>query len=79
MLYTDGLTEARRGQELYGQQRLVATLATLEECPPESLVERLSEEAQAFGGSLKDDMQILAFRLRGPLRQCAGANCDAES
>jgi sigma-B regulation protein RsbU (phosphoserine phosphatase) len=68
VLYTDGLTEARRGQELYGQQRLVATLAALEGCPPATLVEKLSEEAVEFGGSLKDDMQILAFRLCGPLR-----------
>jgi PAS domain S-box-containing protein len=67
VLYTDGVTEARRDGELYGERRLLATVAAVERCHPRTIAEKLSEDAIAFGGSLKDDMQILAFRLCGPL------------
>ncbi len=68
VLYTDGVTEARRDGELYGEKRLLAALAACDGCHPRMLAEKLSEDATAFGGRLTDDMQILAFRLRGPLR-----------
>ncbi len=65
VLYTDGVTEARHDGELYGEKRLLASLAAAEGCHPQTLAERLSEDATAFGGTLTDDMQILAFRLCG--------------
>ena len=68
VLYTDGVTEAKRDGELYGEARLAALVATLDGCHPKTLAEKLGEDATAFGGTLKDDMQILAFRLGGPLR-----------
>jgi PAS domain S-box-containing protein len=67
VLYTDGVTEARCDGELYGEKRLLTAVAALERRHPQTIAEKLSEDAIAFGGSLKDDMQILAFRLCGPL------------
>jgi sigma-B regulation protein RsbU (phosphoserine phosphatase) len=67
VLYTDGVTEARHDGELYGEKRLLAALAAADGCHPRTLAEKLSEDATAFGGTLSDDMQILAFRLCGPL------------
>ena len=68
VLYTDGVTEAKHDGELYGEARLAALVATLDGCHPKTVAEKLGEDATAFGGTLKDDMQILAFRLGGPLR-----------
>ena len=65
VLYTDGVTEARRDGELYGEKRLLAAVAACDGCHPRMLAERLSQDATAFGGTLTDDMQILAFRLSG--------------
>ena len=68
VLYTDGVTEARRDGELYGEARLAVAVAAFDGCHPKTLAKKLSEDATAYGGTLKDDMQILAFRLGDPLR-----------
>ena len=60
LLYTDGLIEARRGDEFFGESGLRALLAgertTVEELPQVILDEVLSFS----GGSLRDDVAILA-------------------
>ena len=60
---TDGLLEARREAELFGQERATelvaahaATLSTQE------LVERAYAEAEAFADELRDDVAIIALR-----------------
>jgi serine phosphatase RsbU (regulator of sigma subunit)/PAS domain-containing protein len=65
VLYTDGVTEARRGAEFFGQDRLVDTVAELSGSHPRVVADRVGEAAMQFAGTLKDDLQILAFRLRG--------------
>jgi GAF domain-containing protein len=63
-LYTDGLTEARRGATLYGEERLFALLSRLGGLAPRVVVRRAVEEATRFaGGKLSDDLAVLALQL----------------
>ncbi len=60
---TDGLVEARRGAELFGQDRvsaLVAAHAAL--LGPQALVEHAYAAAEAFADALTDDVAIIALR-----------------
>ena len=60
---TDGLVEARRAGELFGQARvsaLVAAHAPL--LAPQALVELAYAEARAFADELTDDIAIIALR-----------------
>ena len=60
-LYTDGLTEARRGSELFGEERLFELLARQRGGDPEETVHAVFDEVLAFaGGVLADDLAILA-------------------
>jgi serine phosphatase RsbU (regulator of sigma subunit) len=62
-LYTDGLTEARRGRELFGEERLFGLLGDLRSRRPADLVREVVDEVNRFtGGELSDDMAILAFQ-----------------
>ena len=67
VLYTDGVTEARRGGEFFGEQRLLDATRPLHGVPAQQIAERLRDEASAFAGRLRDDLQILTVRIRGPL------------
>lgn len=62
-LYTDGLTEARRAGELYGEKRLVDFLGGLEERTVSELVGDVIEEVMAYtNGELSDDLALLAVQ-----------------
>jgi sigma-B regulation protein RsbU (phosphoserine phosphatase) len=62
-LYTDGLTEARRNGELYGEERLFVLLATTERRTSSEVVGALLADVTTFAGNrLKDDLAILAIR-----------------
>ena len=61
--YTDGITEARRGKELFGDERLLAALAGGSRDPQE-LVDRLLAAAMEFaGGDLTDDAAVIGVAL----------------
>ena len=62
---TDGLTEARRGGELFGQDR-VSELVTehAAELDPQELVELAYAQALAWTPQLGDDVAIIALRPR---------------
>lgn len=65
VLYTDGLTEARGAESLYGEARL---LEALRGCPARSSAEQVVEhiffDALDFAdGHLSDDLALLAIRL----------------
>jgi PAS domain S-box-containing protein len=63
LLYTDGVTEARRDGELFGEQRL-ADLVLQAEGPVEQLPQRVLEAVLAFSaGRLKDDVAVLGLAL----------------
>jgi serine phosphatase RsbU (regulator of sigma subunit) len=62
-LYTDGLTEARRGDELFGEERLFERLAELRDTTPVEMVRFVINEVLSFtGGRLNDDLAVLALR-----------------
>ncbi len=64
LLYTDGVTESRRGDDFYGIERLASTLAGLGGAVPEVVVERVLASVTEFaGGFLNDDIALLALRL----------------
>jgi PAS domain S-box-containing protein len=63
VLYTDGLTEARAGTELFGESRVIETLNALRGLALEFVPVSLVQAALDFGdGKLRDDVAILAVR-----------------
>jgi serine phosphatase RsbU (regulator of sigma subunit) len=62
VLYTDGLLEARRDGELYGEQRLDAALAANARLPAQELADALLADCRAFGGELGDDCAIVVLK-----------------
>ena len=68
LLYTDGLTEARRrgdgsGTELFGQQRVADLLAGMQGQASTDVVNRVRDEVRAFSaGALADDLCLVALR-----------------
>jgi serine phosphatase RsbU (regulator of sigma subunit) len=60
---TDGLLEARRGMELFGQERVTAIVAAdAGTLGTQALVERAYAEAEAFADAMTDDIAIIALR-----------------
>jgi serine phosphatase RsbU (regulator of sigma subunit) len=62
VLFTDGLLEARRDGELYGEERLDASLARHASLPAEELAKALVEDCRAFGGDLADDCAVVVLK-----------------
>jgi PAS domain S-box-containing protein len=63
LLYTDGVTEARKDVELFGESRLMAALDDRHAMEVEELPHALLDTVLAFtGGRLQDDVAILAVR-----------------
>ena len=63
-LYTDGVTEATdNNTELYGEQRLLDFVNSLEKTEPESLCKLIKEDVDKFVGTAPqfDDITMLAF------------------
>ncbi len=60
---TDGLLEARRGLELFGQERITALVAAnAATLSSQELVELAYAEAESFADGLTDDVAIIALR-----------------
>ena len=60
VLYTDGVVEARRGAELYGEERLDRLLAEGRELSAQALAEEILADCRAFaGGELGDDCAVV--------------------
>lgn len=63
LLYTDGVTEARSGEELYGEQRLFELLARQRGGDTRALVAALVSDVMMFSDQvLRDDVAILAVK-----------------
>ena len=63
VLFSDGASEARRGDAEFGDRALDATLATLAGCPAEAVVDRLGGAVMDFADDgLDDDLTLVAVR-----------------
>jgi serine phosphatase RsbU (regulator of sigma subunit) len=63
VLYTDGVIEARRNGELYGDDRLDALLAERRDLSAAGLASAVAEDAREFaGGDLSDDLAVVVIR-----------------
>jgi serine phosphatase RsbU (regulator of sigma subunit) len=63
LLYTDGLAEARAGEQLFGEDRVANTLRRDPGVPPDVLCKSLLEAAREFATEpMSDDVAILAIR-----------------
>ena len=61
--YTDGLVEARRDGEFYGEARIAESLQAVRDAGPQAIAEYLRDEALTFsGGKLGDDMAVLILK-----------------
>jgi PAS domain S-box-containing protein len=63
VLYTDGVTEARRDGEMFGEQRLLETVGGLRGRSAQEVAEGVRDAAVAFSDSLRDDLQLIVLRL----------------
>jgi serine phosphatase RsbU (regulator of sigma subunit) len=64
VLYTDGVVEARRNGELYGEERLDAFLDAHAHLSPQELAEAVVADCRRFsGGDLADDCAVVVLRL----------------
>ncbi|CAN5561280.1 hypothetical protein BH18ACT16_BH18ACT16_04650 [soil metagenome] len=69
VVFTDGLIEARRGDELFGAQRVAASIERhAAGASSEELVQRVYEEARSFG-EVTDDTVVLVLRRLSALRR----------
>ena len=64
LLYTDGVTEARRNGEQFGQTRVAHSVQALKGRPPSEVVAAVTNEVREFAGSgLADDLCVVAARI----------------
>jgi serine phosphatase RsbU (regulator of sigma subunit) len=64
VLYTDGVVEARRDGDLYGEERLDRLLAEARALPAQELAGEILADCRQFaGGELDDDCAIVCFKL----------------
>ena len=65
LLYTDGITEARNGDdEEYGEERLAAALATHRHKSAAALHASIMDNVRGFAAGFEDDATLLAVAVR---------------
>jgi len=65
LLYTDGITEARRDGEMLGEERLMAVLEGAGSASPEQLATSVADLARRHADHSQDDAAIICIGLRG--------------
>jgi PAS domain S-box-containing protein len=63
VLYSDGVTEARRNDELFGERRLVEVVERLRGGSAEAVAQGVADAVLAFSGRLHDDLHVVVVRL----------------
>lgn|GEM_PF-3985535 len=63
VFYTDGLTEARVGSQLFGDQRLLRAAEESSDGSLEQLLDDLLYAARTYAGELRDDVHLLGFGM----------------
>ena len=66
VLYTDGVTEARRGAEQFGEEGLLAALGSLVGEDAEGIASGLERAVDAFQDDANDDVAILVVQAVAP-------------
>jgi serine phosphatase RsbU (regulator of sigma subunit) len=62
VLYTDGVTEARRGNKFFGEERLRESLT--EDGSPQNVADRVLGDVRRFvRGDIRDDVAVLSVML----------------
>lgn len=64
VLYTDGVTEARRAGDFFGEERLLSTLSGLAGQDAEAIAHGLERAVFDFSNETGDDMAILVIQAR---------------
>ncbi len=63
VFFTDGVTEARRGAQFFGEQRLRELLARNAEEPPSAIAEAVGDAVEEYqDGALRDDVAVVVVR-----------------
>lgn len=66
LIYTDGVIEARRDDEFFSEEGLLAAVVNTEDVPTDRLPQAIFDRVADFaGGRLIDDIAILALELKG--------------
>ena len=64
VFYTDGVTEARRGREQFGEDRLRATLARCQGATAAQIADAIEGAVLEFAGpEPNDDIAVLVLRV----------------
>ena len=64
LCFTDGVTDVRRGRDVFGEPRLAELLAECAGLSPAKLVKRVEQALEEFGGGIsRDDTALLALRV----------------
>ena len=74
LAYTDGVSEARRDGELFGQERIIAAARAVGSGRPQEISRAVRDAALEFGGQLRDDLQIVVVRFVGAAVHMTGAD-----
>ena len=65
VFYTDGVTEARRRRELFGERRLLEAIRQAPPDDPQMLADAVSGSVGAYADVLQDDIQIVVMQFAG--------------
>lgn len=65
LLYTDGIIESMRGDELFGIPRLKSAFEATAPSGPEAVVAAILGAVESFGGDRSDDRTLLAVQYMG--------------
>jgi serine phosphatase RsbU (regulator of sigma subunit)/HAMP domain-containing protein len=64
VIFTDGLTEAKSGSEVYGEQRLDEAIVRYGQLPARNIADNIIREVTLFsGGRLTDDAALIVLRI----------------
>lgn len=62
VLYTDGVTEARHGADMFGEGRVLRQVKADVGMSPQLMAQRLVEAAAAHADQVRDDMQVVVLQ-----------------
>jgi phosphoserine phosphatase RsbU/P len=65
LLYTDGIVESMKADEMFGMARLRAVYAASAAGGPDAAIAAILEAAERFGGDRNDDITLLGLRYTG--------------